>query len=63
MGFLFDTLLCYLQLAFLSGSVGKNNLPAMQETWVQSWVGKIPGGGPGNSLQCSCLENPMDREA
>ena len=19
------------------------NLPAMQETWVQSWVGKIPG--------------------
>ena len=42
MGFLFDTLLYYLQLAFLSGSVGKNNLPAMQETWVQSWVGKIP---------------------
>ena len=27
------------------------------------WVGKIPGGGPGNPLQYSCLENPMDRGA
>ena len=26
------------------------------------WVGKIPWGGPGHPLQCSCLENPMDRE-
>ena len=25
--------------------------------------GRSPGGGPGNPLQCSCLENPMDREA
>ena len=23
----------------------------------------IPGGGHGNPLQYSCLENPMDREA
>ena len=23
--------------------------------------GRYPGGGPGNPLQCSCLENPMDR--
>ena len=27
------------------------------------WVGKIPGGGHGNPLQYSCLENPMDRGA
>ena len=27
------------------------------------WVGKIPGGGHGNPLQDSCLENPMDRGA
>ena len=27
------------------------------------WVGKIPGGGNSNSLQYSCLKNPMDREA
>jgi len=24
------------------------------------WVGKIPGGGHGNPLQYSCLENPLD---
>ena len=24
-------------------------------------LGRSPGGGPGNPLQCSCLENPMDR--
>ena len=38
---------------------------------TDSWVGKrycltpgsgrSPGGGPGNPLQYSCLENPMDR--
>ena len=26
-------------------------------------LGRSPGGGHGNSLQCSCLENPMDRGA
>ena len=25
--------------------------------------GRFPGGGHGNPLQCSCLENPMDRGA
>ena len=25
--------------------------------------GSSPGGGKGNPLQCSCLENPMDRAA
>ena len=24
---------------------------------------RSPGGGNGNSLQCSCLENPMERGA
>ena len=35
------------------------NLPAMQETQVQS-LGQedSPGGGHGNPLQYSCLENP-----
>ena len=27
------------------------------------WVWKIPGDGHGNPLQCSCLENPMERGA
>ena len=27
------------------------------------WSGRWPGGGNSNPLQCSCLENPMDRGA
>ena len=27
------------------------------------WSGRFPGGGNGNPLQYSCLENPMDRGA
>ena len=40
------------------------NLPAMQETLVQS-LGQQdpPGEGNGNPLQYSCLENPMDGRA
>ena len=26
-------------------------------------LGRSPGGGHGNPLQYSCLENPMDRDA
>ena len=29
---------------------------------IPGW-GRSPGGGHGNPLQCSCLENPMDEEA
>ena len=46
------------------------NLPAMQEIACNAGdLGSIPGSGRspeegnGNPLQCSCLENPMDREA
>ena len=38
------------------------NLPAMQETQVQSLDQQdIPGEGNDNPCQFSCLENPMDR--
>ena len=43
------------------------NLPAMQE--MKAYVISIPGsgrssgGGHGNPLQYSCLENPMERGA
>ena len=49
--------------AFLVAQIVKN-LPAMQKTWVRS-LGKedSPGGGHGNPLQYSSLENPMDRGA
>ena len=35
------------------------NLPAMLETWIQflGWEDSL-GGGHGNPLQYSCLENP-----
>ena len=32
-------------------------------SWPNSWVRKILGGGNGNSLQYSCLGNPIDRGA
>ena len=38
------------------------NPPAMRETWGQSLgLRRYPGGGHGNPLQYSCLENAMDR--
>ena len=39
----------------------------MQETQKDTGLipelGRSPGGGHGNPLQCSCLEHPMDRGA
>ena len=35
----------------------------LQETGLIPGLGRSPGGGHGNPLQCSCLENPMDRGA
>ena len=50
---------------FSDGSVVKNP-PAMKETGDPVSIpgmGRSPGGGNGNSLQLSYLENPMDRGA
>ena len=51
---------------FPGGSVVKN-LPATQETQEVAGLipgsGRSPGEGNGNSLQYSCLGNPMDRGA
>ena len=51
---------------FLGGACGK--VPAYQcrrhkRCGFDPWLGRSPGGGHGNPLQYSCLENPMDREA
>ena len=35
----------------------------MQETLSSLDLGRSPGEGNGNSLQYSCLKNPMDRGA
>ena len=41
------------------------NLTAMQEMWVQSlgWEDPLKEGQLGNSLQCSCLENPQGQRS
>ena len=57
----------YTQWGFPGGASGKE--PACQGRRHIRDVGLIPGlgrssgGEPGNQLQCSCLENPMDRGA
>jgi len=42
----------HLQFRRLAGDMG--SIPGLA---------RFPGGGNGNTLQYSCLENPMDREA
>ena len=43
------------------------NLPAnaeyIRDAGLTPGLGRSPGGGHGNPLQYSCLENPMDRGA
>ena len=39
------------------------DLPAVQETWVQSLGWEDPGEGNGNPLQYPCLENSVDTGA
>ena len=43
------------------------NLPAsagdIRDAGLIPELGRSPGGGHGNPLQCSCLENPVDRGA
>ena len=50
-------------MGFQSGSEVKN-LPANAgDVGSIHGLGISPGGGNGNPLQYSCLENPMDRRA
>ena len=48
---------------FPSGSVVKNAPDNAGDIGLISGLGRSPGGGIGNPLQYSCLENPMDRGA
>ena len=50
-----------IYLAFPGGSVVEN--PPAEGSGSVPGLGRSPGGGHGNPLQCSCLENPMDRGA
>ena len=53
-------------LGFPGGTSGKE--PPCQcrrhkDESLTPWSGRSPGGGPGNPLQYSCLENSLDRGA
>ena len=48
---------------FRGDSDGKESACNAGEWNLTSGSGRSPGGGHGNSLQYSCLENPMDRGA
>ena len=49
---------------FLHGSAGKESTCNQEHRrQLYPWVREVPGGGKGNSLPHSCLENPIDRGA
>ena len=47
----------------LSGKEDTCNAGAAGDVGLIAGSGRPPGGGHGNPLQYSCLENPMDRGA
>ena len=54
--------MCYLQ-GFLGGSEGKESACNAGESGSIPGSGRSLGGGHGNPLQYSCLENSMDKGA
>ena len=57
------TMLQIIQFLFPRSSVGKESACSAGDLgWIPG-SGRSPGEGNGNPLQCSCLENPMDRGA
>ena len=63
LGLIFREVLMY-SLGFPGGSVVKNlpaNAGAAGDAGSVPGLGRSPGGGRGNALQYSCLENPMAR--
>ena len=52
-----------LSLDFSGDSDGKKSKGNIEGLGSISRLGRSPGGGHGNPLQYSCLENPMDRGA
>ena len=47
-------------MGFPGGSDSKESACSAGDTGLMSESGRSPGEGNGNSLQYSCLENPMD---
>jgi len=49
-------------VGFPDGSGVKNPPATVGDTDLIPRLGRPPGEGKGNLLQCSCLENPIDRK-
>ena len=64
---IFFLLPCILILGTSQVALVVKNLPAntgeVKDAGSMPGLGRPPRGGHGNSLQYSCLENPMDRGA
>ena len=52
-----------LQVTLVVKNSPANAGDLLRDVDLISRLGRSPGGGRGNPLQYSCLENPMDREA
>ena len=50
-------------MGFPGGSAGKESACSTGDPALIPGSGRSPGGGHGNPLQYSCLENSMDRGA
>ena len=50
-------------MVFPGGSDGKESACSAGDLCLIPGLGRSPGEGNGNPLQCSFLENPMDRGA
>ena len=50
-------------MGFPCGSAGKESACNAEDLGSVPGLGRSPGGGDGNLLQYTCLENPMGREA
>ena len=48
-------------MGFAGGSDSKESACSAGDLGLTPGLGRSPGGGHGNPLQYSCLENPMDR--
>ena len=53
--------LFFLSMGFPGGSAGKESTCNTGDLGSIPGLGRSPGGGCGNPLQYSCLEDPMDR--
>ena len=53
----------YVCMDFPGISAGKESACNARDLGSIPGLGRSPGGGHGNPLQYSCLENPMDRGA